>query len=118
MGSGENSDQFAVALQGDGDFGARIGLAGQVIRVARDVGSVVHFAGRRDVPHHSGAHLDAMALAVNAAAANAGQYEFGLLRIAQVEVDFDAAERRGNLVNDSRNEVFNVESGSDALREL
>src|SRR5271169_2210373 len=118
MGSGENSDQFTIALQGDGDFGARIGLAGHVVGVAGDVGSVVHFASGGDVPHHSGAELEVMAFAVNAAATNAGQYEFGLRRIAQIEVDFDATERRGNLVNDARNEVFNVEGGGDALREL
>ena len=65
MGSGENSDQIALALQRDGDFGARIRLAGHVVRVATDVGSVVHLASGRDVSHHSGAHLEAMALAVN-----------------------------------------------------
>src|SRR5271169_145944 len=118
MRSGENSDQFAIALQRDGDFGARIGLAGHVVGVAGDVGSVVHLASGGDVPHHSGTYLDAMALAVNAAAANAGQYEFRLLRVAQIEVDFDTTERRGNLVDDSGNEVLNVESGGDALREL
>jgi len=41
-----------------------------------------------------------------------------LLRVAQVEVDFDAAERRRNFVYDSRNEFFNVKSGRDALREF
>src|SRR5208282_5038522 len=118
MGSGENSDQFALALQRDGDFGAGIGLARHVVGVEGDVGSVVHLASDGDVPYHSGAHLDAMALAVNAAAANAGQYEFRLFGVAQIEVDFDAAERRGNLVNDSRNQVVDVESGGDALRKL
>src|SRR5208282_789562 len=118
MRGGENSDQFAFALQRDGDFGARIGLAGHVVGVTRDVGSVVHLASGGDVPHHSRTHLDAMALAVNTAAANAGQYEFRLFGIAQIEVDFDATERRGNLVDDPRNEVLYVESGSDALREL
>ena len=118
MGSGEHSDQFAVALQRDGDFGARVRLAGDIVGVASNVGGVVHFSGGRDVSHHSGAELEVMALTVNAATANAGQYEFRLLGIMQIEVDFDATERSGNLVNDSRNEVFNVERGGDALREF
>jgi hypothetical protein len=118
MGSGENSDQIALALQRDGDFGARIGLAGHVVRIASDVGSVVHFAGGCDVAHHSGAFFEVMALAVNAAAANAGEYEFRLFRIAKIEVDFDAAERVCNLIDDPRNQFFEVESGGDALREF
>ena len=118
MGSGENSDQIAVALQRDGDFGARIRLAGHVVRVASDVGSVVHFAGGCDVPDHSIAYLDAMALAVNGAAANPGQHEFRLFRIAEKDIDFDATQRRRHLVHDPRNEFFDVESGGDPLREF
>ena len=118
MGSGENSDQLALALQRDGDLGTRIRLASHVVRVASDVGRIVHFASGRDVPHHSVAWLEVMALAVNGAASNPGQYESRLLRVAQVEVDFDAAERRRNFVYDSRNEFFNVKSGRDALREF
>jgi hypothetical protein len=53
MGSGENSDQIAFALQRDGDFGARIRFAGNVVRVARDVWGVMHFACGRDVTDHS-----------------------------------------------------------------
>src|SRR5713101_1079958 len=118
MGSGEDSDQIALALQRDGDFGARIRLAGHVVRVASDVGCVVHLARGCDVPHHSGAYLEAMALAVNTAATNAGQYEFGMFRVAEVQVDFDAAERGGNLIDDPRHEFFNVEGGGNALRKL
>jgi hypothetical protein len=33
-----------------------------------------------------------MALAVNGAAANAGQYEFSVFQITQTQVDFDAAK--------------------------
>ena len=83
MGSGENSDQIALALQRDGDFGARIVLAGHVIGVLSDVGGVVHFARGRHVPHHSFTNRHAMALAVNRAAADSGQHEFRLLGIAQ-----------------------------------
>src|SRR5229473_8163166 len=118
MGSGENSDQMALALQWDGDFGARIRLTGYVVRVASDVGSIVHFASRRDVSHHSVAYPEAMALAINAAAANAGQYEFRMFRVAKVQVDFDAAERCRNLIDDPRHEFFNVEGGGNPLREF
>ena len=118
MGSGEHSDQFALASQRDGDFGARIRLAGHVVGVASDVGGIVHFASGRDVSHHSGAWLEVMALAVNAAAANSGQYEFRIFRVAEIQVDFDAAERCRNLVDDPRNQFFDVESGGDPLCEL
>jgi hypothetical protein len=83
MGSGENSDQIAFALQRDGDFGTRIVFARHVVRVASDVGGVVHFARGRHVPHHSFTNGHAMALAVNRAAADSGQHEFLLLGIAQ-----------------------------------
>jgi hypothetical protein len=59
-----------------------------------------------------------MALAVNAAAVNAGQYELILFRVAEIEVDFDTAERCRNLIDDPRNEFFKVESGGDPLRKL
>ena len=78
----------------------------------------MHFAGGRDVSHHSGAQLEAMALAVNGAAANAGQYEFGMFRIAEIEVDFDAAERGRDFVDDPRDQFFNIESGGNPMREF
>jgi hypothetical protein len=78
----------------------------------------MHFACGRDVPDHSGAYLEAMALAVHGAAANAGQYEFRSFRIAQIDVDLNAAERGGNLVDDPRHEFFNVEGGGNPLREF
>jgi hypothetical protein len=53
----------------------------------------MHFAGGRDVSHHSGARLQAMALAVNRAASNPGQHELRVLGITEIEIDFDAAER-------------------------
>ena len=68
----------------------------------------MHFACGRDVPDHSGACLEAMALAVKTAAANAGQYEFRIFRVAKVQVDFDATERGRNLIDDPRHEFFNV----------
>ena len=49
---------------------------------------------------------------------NAGQHEFRILRIAKIQVDFDAAERLRNLIDDPRNEFFKVESGGDPLRKL
>src|SRR5208283_2501444 len=113
MRGGENSYQIALALQRDGDLGARVRLAGHIVRVAIDVGSIVHFARGRDVSHHSGAFLEAIALVVNGAAASAGQYEFILFRIAEIKVDFDTAERLRNLIDDPRNELFKVESGGD-----
>jgi hypothetical protein len=78
----------------------------------------VHFASGRHVSHHSGAFLEAMALVENGAAASAGQYEFILFRIVEIQVDFDAAERFRNLIDDPRNEFFKVESGGDPLREF
>src|ERR1700687_4647276 len=51
-------------------------------------------------------------------AANAGQYKIGILRGAKIEVDFDAAERCRNLIDDPRNQLFEVESGGDALCEF
>jgi hypothetical protein len=59
-----------------------------------------------------------MALVENGAAASAGQYEFILFRIVEIQVDFDAAERCRNLIDDPRNEFFKVESGGDPLRKL
>src|ERR1700694_3547870 len=118
MRSGEDSDQIAFALQWDGDFGARVRLAGDVVRVASDVGGVVHFACGGDVPDHSLAYLEAMTLAVNTAAANSGQYKARLLGIVQVDVDLDAAERSPNLIGDPRNQFFNVQSGGNPLCEL
>jgi hypothetical protein len=59
-----------------------------------------------------------MALAMNGAAANAGKYKPRLLGIAQIDVDFDAAERGRNLIDDPRNEFFNVESGGNPLCEF
>ncbi len=109
MGSGENSDQIALALQRDGDFGARIVLAGRVVGVASHVGGVMHFARGRYVPHHSFTQWDAMALAVNRATANSGQHEFRLVRIAEEYVDLDAAERGCDLIHDPRNQFFDVE---------
>ena len=38
--------------------------------------------------------------------------------VAKVQVDLDTAERSGNLIDDPRNEFFNVEGGGNALREL
>jgi len=118
MGGGENSYQIALALQRDRNFRARARLAGHIIGVASDVGSIVHFASGRDVPHHSGAFLEVMALVVKGAAVNADQYEFILIRIAEIKVNFDTAERRRNLIDDPRNEFFKVESGGDPLREF
>jgi hypothetical protein len=118
MGGGENSYHIALALQRDGNFRARIRLAGHIVGVASDVGSIVHFASGRDVSHHSGAFLEAMSLAVNAAAVNAGQYELILFRVAEIKVDFDTAERCRNLIDDPRNEFFKVESGGDPLCEF
>src|SRR5258708_40206490 len=118
MGSGEDSNQIALALQRDGNFGARIRLAGYVVRVTSDVGSIVHFASGRDVSHHSVAYPEAMALAINAAAANAGQYEFRMFRVAKIQVDFDAPERGRNLIDDPRNQFFNVESRGNPFREF
>src|SRR5216683_2560249 len=109
---------MAFALQWDGDFGERVRLTGYVVGVEGDVGSVVHFACGRDVPHHSGPYLEAMALAVNTAAANASQHEFRMFRVAEIQVDLDAAERGRNLVNDPRHEFFNVEGGGNPLREF
>jgi hypothetical protein len=59
-----------------------------------------------------------MSLAMNGAAANAGQHKFRRFRIAEKYVDFDAAERGRNLIDDPRNEFFNVESGGNPLREF
>ena len=118
MRSREHSHQIALALERDRDFRTRILLAGHVVRVASDVGSVVHLPGGRDVPHHPRTQLNAMALAVNGAAANASQYEFRMCRIAEKDVDFDAAERRRHFIDDPRNEFFNVESRGNALREF
>ena len=75
----------------------------------------MHFASGGDVSDHSGAQLEAMALAVEGAAANAGQHEFRLFRIAEINVDFDAAEGRCNLIGDPRDQFFNVESRGDPL---
>ncbi len=107
--------RFAVALQRDGDFGSGIGLAGQVIRIARDVGRVVHFAGGRDVSHHARANRETMTLAVNGTAANSGEYESWVLMIAKKKIDFDAAEGSGNFVHDTGDEFFNVESRGNTL---
>src|SRR5216683_6652120 len=109
---------MAFALQWDGDFGERVRLTGYVVGVEGDVGSVVHFACGRDVPHHSGPYLEAMALAVNTAAANASQHEFRMFRVAEIEVDLNAAERGRYFIHDPRNEFFDVESRGDSLREF
>lgn len=59
-----------------------------------------------------------MALVINAAAADPGQHEFLLFRVAKIEVNLDTAERSGDLINDPRNEFFQVEGGGNALREF
>jgi hypothetical protein len=115
MGSGEDSYQFAVALQRNGNFGAGVGLASEIVRVAGDVGSVVHFASLSDVADHSDAEFDAMAFAVDGTTAHSRQDEFGMLGIAEEQVDFDAAEGSGDFVHDAGNELFDVEGRGDAV---
>jgi len=78
----------------------------------------VHLASGRDVSYHSGAWLEVMALVVNGAATNAFQYEFRTFRVAKIQVDFDAAERLCNLIDNPRNQFFKIESGGDPLCEF
>ena len=104
MGRRKNPHKVAFTLKRNGDFGTGIGLAGHVERIPGDVGSVVHFAGCRDVSDHSGAQWDAMPLAMDSAAANAGEYEFRLLGVAEKQIDFDAAQRGGNFVHNAGDE--------------
>lgn len=59
-----------------------------------------------------------MAFAVNAAASYACQYEVRLVGIAQIKIDFDTAKRSSDLVDDSRNEFFDVERGGNAVRKF
>ena len=92
MRSGEHSYEIALALQRDRDLGARIRLARHIVRIESDVGGVVHLTGGRDASDHSGAFLEAMALAVKGAAANAGQHKFRFVALAQIQIDFDATE--------------------------
>ena len=85
MRGGEHSDQVAFDLQRDGDFRARILLAGHVIRVASYVGGIVHLAGGGDVANHSlGADFQPVAFVVNAASANASEHKFSLLGMMKI----------------------------------
>jgi hypothetical protein len=41
-----------------------------------------------------------------------------MFRVAKIQIDFDATERCGDLIDNSRNEFLEIESGGDALRKF
>src|ERR1700686_259697 len=118
MRCGKNSHQFALASQRNRDFRTRIRLARKVVRIARNVGGVMHLASRGDVANHPFANSNAMAFAVNRAAANPCQYEVSVLRVAKEYIYLYTAERRPPLVNNPRNKFVQFQGGGNPLREL
>ena len=50
------------------------------------------------------------------AAMYTGQHQFAILGFMQVDVEFHAAERAGNVVHDLVDEFVQVENGADLLR--
>jgi hypothetical protein len=68
--------------------------------------------------HALAANLQPVPLLVNPAPAHSGQNHFFPLFVVQVNACFQASEALGHLVNDTGNELIEIENGRNSLRGL
>src|SRR5258708_1667453 len=119
MRRGEDSDQFVIDMEGDGDFRLDVGLAGPVIRIARYIGRITSLARGSDVSHHTfRADFQAMSHPMHRAAAHAGENKIVIRRVVQINIDFDTSQRGGDFVGYALDDFVEVETGIDTLGEF
>jgi len=115
----EDADQIPVDVQRNRDLRESVFLACEVIRILANIRGVTHLACRRDISDQPFLpDLQPVALFMNGAAPLACQHQFAALRIVQVDIDLDAAERTGDVVHDLVDQFVEVEDGVDLLGSL
>ena len=113
----ESADDLSGGFQGNAHGRARLGLAGDVIGVFRDIGRVAHFAGGGDVSDHAlQANFEARALLVFGAATNTAQHQFVGFSIAKPDIDFDVSDGGSDVVDDAVENRIEIEGGGDEIR--